>query len=239
MKARLTIALMGVLCLSASSSLFADSLPEGPKLDKVSFSLAEKQWVETSNAKVTVNVNAVLSAEALSKARGKIVSQLVKIASGDWHITKFYRSQDSSGLEKLTVLAEARVESSELSALNQKAKSASTPGMTYKIQGIAFSPSFAEEQKAKEALRQKLYQKIQSEISLLNSAFKEQHYTISKVLFSTGELPAPMPQMKSYARNPASIMMMAEANTASSVRVSNELKMNAFVTLASNRAEKP
>lgn len=238
MKKRLFFALVGLFHLTFCQSLLADALPGSPLvLDKVSFSLSAKQWVETKRAKVVINVNALMTAKDLSTARTKIMEQLQSIATGDWRLTRFQRSQDNSGLEKLYVLAEARVDSRELSLVNQNAKKQSSPGISYKVSNIVFSPSFVEQEQAKEALRKKLYVKIQDELTLLNASFKGQHYTVNQIVFTTGNQQLPVQAAQKYSRN-SSVMMLAETSGSSDFSVSNELRMNALVSLAATRSEK-
>ena len=86
------------------------------------FQVSSKQWVTTQTAILNVNINVTLNNADLVKARADIMDSLNKIAKGDWHLIEFDRSQDSSGLEKLYVQAQARVDQASLTDIYQNAK---------------------------------------------------------------------------------------------------------------------
>lgn len=209
------------------------------RLDKVIFQIAAKQWINAERALLLVDINATFNSADLVKARADIMATLNKIAPGEWHITDFNRDQDSSGLDKLAAVAEARVNSADLTNIYQNAKTVSKPGITYSINRVEFKPSLEEEQAAKKALRSALYEQINSEITSLNKALTNQHYTVHELIFTEGELEAGVLQAKAAARQPMMTMMANKPQNAPlpAVAVSNELVMNALVELASNRNE--
>lgn len=202
--------------------------PPAP-LDKVVFQISAKEWVTTQTALLTVNVNATLSNADLVKTRADIMDKLVKIASGEWHITQFDRSQDNSGLEKLYVAAQARVPQSTLTAVYQSAKDVSKPGATYTINSVEFRPSLEEVQQIKAKLRERLYQQVNDEVTRLNNVYTTQHYSVNRLyLLDTDSPPQPAPAtMKTM-----NTMVMSAAP---SITVSNELVMSAMIELASKR----
>ena len=112
--------------LSVQNSVYAKS---HTVLDKVTIGLSSEHWVKTESANLKVTINATLTNSSLMVMRQKIMANLNKIAKGDWHITQFSRSQDSSGLEKLYVNAEARVNQALLTNVNVKAKQVTQPGV--------------------------------------------------------------------------------------------------------------
>ena len=161
--AQLVMILIGILSLNTSLAHGHTS-----PLNRVHLALSEEAWVSTKTAKVMININATLDKNELAKARGKIRSQLQKIAKGDWHITQFNRRQSKSGLEQLNAMAEARVSESLLGQLYENAKSASKPGTTYRIQRIQFTPSLSEMNAVRATLRKRLYQAAKAELTRLN-----------------------------------------------------------------------
>ncbi len=130
--------------------------------------------VSTQTALVTVNINATLSNSDLVKARADIMDKLAKISAGDWHLTQFDRSQDSSGLEKLYVQAQARVAQANLTTNYQNAKSVSKPGASYEIGTIEFKPSLDEVQQVRAQLRERIYQQARDELARLNKVYTGQ-----------------------------------------------------------------
>ncbi|KTD62056.1 hypothetical protein [Legionella spiritensis] len=214
----------------------ATELPPAPRptLDKVAFQVTARQWVSTKTALVKVNINATLNQSDLVKARADIMSHLGKIASGEWHITQFDRSQDSSGLDKLYVEAQTRVPQASLTNIYQNAKSVSKPGATYKVSAVDFKPGLEEIQKVKAQLREQLYQLVNAEIARLNKVYTEQHYTVNRLVVTDGN--AQPVQPAAYKAREMNTMMLA-ASPAPALTVSNELIMTAVAEAASNRQE--
>ncbi len=203
------------------------------ELDKVMFQVSAKQWVSTQTALLTVNINATLTNADLVQARSDIMSKLAKIADGEWHLTQFDRSQDSSGLEKLSVIAQARVPQASLTSVYQNAKSVSKPGATYDINGIEFKPSLEEIQQIKSQLRGRLYQQVKDEVDRLNKTYAGQNYSVNRLVFFEGE---GMPPIEAKAAR-INMMVMAAPTPSPALTVSNELIMSAMVEAASNRGE--
>jgi hypothetical protein len=216
-------------CPAAYTDTFPPPYPAPMVLDEVNFQVTEKQWVTTQTALLMVNINVTLSDADLVKARTEIMGKLDKIASGDWHLTTFDRSQDSSGLEKLFVQAQARVKQESLTHIYQQAKAVTKPGASYEIANVEFKPSLDEVQQVKTALREKLYQKARDEMARLNQIYPGQTYTINQVMFDDGDA---MPRPKSSR---ATEGLVSYAAAAPSLTVSNELVMTAMVRAASTR----
>ena len=201
-----------------------------PELDKVQFQVSASQWVSTQTALLTVNINATLNNADLVQARADIMARLKKIADGEWHLTQFDRSQDSSGLEKLFVEAQARMPQASLTNIYQNAKDVSKPGATYTVSAVEFKPGLQEIQQIKSQLRERLYQQVNEEMARLNKVYSNQNYTVSKLSVADGEMQA-LPQFKAMQMQ----AMVAPAANISNLSVSNELIMSAFVEAGSNR----
>ena len=209
----------------------ADNLPcPQIKLDKINFQVSARQWVSTQTALLNVTVNATLANGDLVKARAELMDRLNKIAKADWHLLQFDRSQDSSGLEKLYVHAQARVNQEALTAIYQNAKSVSAPGAQYDIANVEFKPSLEEVQAGYSKVREQLYQLVNDELARMNKAYPSQNYTVSRIVFSAGD----NPPVQARANKGLNMVMMANA-AAPAVAVSNELVLNAFVQAAANR----
>ncbi len=205
-------------------------------LDKVLFQVSAKQWVTTQSALLGVNINVTLSNADLVKARSDIMERLNKIAAGDWHLIAFERSQDNSGLEKLYVQAQARVNQTALTDIYQNAKSVSVPGAKYEIGSVEFKPSLEEVQAVLVRVREQLYQQVNDELGRLNKIYPTQNYSVSNLVFVSGNNPPAQP-LRAYKEN--TMMTMAVGSAAPGampeVAVSNELTLTAVVEAASNR----
>ncbi|MDP1604156.1 MAG: hypothetical protein Q8M03_12930 [Legionella sp.] len=219
-----------VCSLFSGLSIAGDCSSHMP-LDKIVFNVSAKQWVSTQTALITVNVNATLSNADLVKARADIMTRLNKIAPGEWHLTQFERSQDSSGLEKLFVEAQARVPQASLTNIYQHAKDASQPGATYSINGVEFKPSLLEIQQVKSQVRDSLYRQVNDELARMNKVYPNQNYSVNRLYILEGDQP---PQPKAYQAREVSTMVMASAQ-APALTVSNEIVMSAVVEAGSSR----
>ncbi len=228
--------LVGILCLTLLVQIsFAEPppfIPPKPTLDKIGFQVSARQWVKTQSALIQININATLSNSNLVKARGEIMSDLKKIAQGDWHLVSFNRSQDSSGLEKLSVDASARVDQSQLTNIYKNAKSVSKPGLNYEVGSIEFKPSLEEIQKAKEQLRERLYQMVNEELARINKQYNSQAYSVFRVFFTEGDEVVPQ---KAYKSREMMNTMVMQGAAPQAMTVSNELTMSAIAEVASDR----
>lgn len=215
----------------------ADTIPiPPPPLDSIAFELSQKQWVQTKTALLTVEINATLSGGDVVQTRKTIMDKIAQIAKGDWHITRFDRSQDSSGLEKLSILAEIRLDQDKLTNVYTDAKKISKPGMNFAIQSVDFTPGLEDMQAARQALREQLYQKINEEMARINAAYKDQHYSLNKLNFSEGgniSINSPRTAKMNVLYGAAAPAPAASAD----IPVSNELIMTAAVEVASNRVK--
>jgi len=197
-------------------------------LDRVIYNVQVEQWASTDTAKVIVRVNATLNADQLAKAHDNIMTNLKKIADQtEWHITSYNRRKSQSGLEQLNVIAQARLAKNQLPPLRRKAKAVSKSGETYRIQDIRFTPSLAEIEKVRNALREKVYNQVKGEIAALNRVYPEQHYYLHNVNFLG---PQVMPQQKFRT---AAMMSAADVGSASGLQVSQKIVVQAKVVVAS------
>ena len=220
--------------LAVGSIVNAADLPlPAQQLDIVNFQMSAKQWVNTQTALLTVTLNATLGNSDLVKARADIMAKLTKIAPGDWHLTRFDRSQDGSGLEKLDARAEARVAQNALTQVYVNAKSVSKPGESYQIGAIEFKPSLEETEQARVQLRECLYQQAQEELARLNKLYTTQQYSLNNLVFVEGDDNTSVkPDFQTRVVN-----AMATGSGARAVTVSNELMITALVQVASNRLQ--
>lgn len=235
---RQVVAKMLILMAVTPFTFAADVvIPPQLVLDKVLFQISAKQWVTTQSALLGVNISVTLAKADLVKARADIMERLNKIAKGDWHLLAFDRSQDSSGLEKLDVQAQARVDQTALTDIYQNAKSVSIPGAKYEVASVEFKPSMEETQTVLAKVRDQLYQQVNDEIARMNKAYPMQNYSVSNLVFVSGDNP-PVQAPRAYqAKEMNSMMMMAGAAAAPALTVSNELTLTAMVEAASNRKQ--
>jgi hypothetical protein len=230
-----TILLSLLLGPLSSNMSWADTCPSSPciPLDKVAFQVSTKNWVSTQTALLVVDINVTLTKADLVQARADVMSRLNQIATGEWHLVQFDRSQDTSGLEKLTVQAQARIPQASLTDIYKNAKDVSKPGASYTINAVEFKPSLQEIQLIKSQMRQHLYQLVADELGRLNKTYSNQNYTVSSINIFDGEAPPVVQPVQAYGvMNKAG---MASAAQAPEIAVSNELTMSAMVEAGSTR----
>jgi uncharacterized protein YggE len=118
------------------------------------------------------------------------------IAKADWRLTSFNRSQDSTGLERWSAMFEARLPENELNGLNDNAKKVSKAGMQVTLGDINFTPTLAEMEAARSALRTQVYKNVSDQLAALNAALPGRGYRIGVINFATSEEePRPMPHV--------------------------------------------
>lgn len=170
----------------------------------VVYPIEVEQWVTTKTAKTNIEVNATLDKQQDTTIQQKIMQDLAKIAPAAWHVTRFNRSQSSSGLNTVQATVEARLSDTMLADLNSKVTKISKPGMKYKVVGIQFTPSFDEKQAARDSLRDKVYQRTKVELAKLNQLYPKQTFMLHQINFlSNTFMPRAMPTL--YANSVGSI----------------------------------
>ncbi len=228
---KLTRTFIGVIALISCSTVLASDIPE--PLNQVQLTLSAETWAKTSNARVIVIVEAVLSQSALANMHKSIENKLTKISNAaPWHITRFDRQKDKSDLERLTVVAEARLPESALVDARKQAEALSKEGEKFQISAIEFTPSLADMETAKQTVRDKIFAQAKLELNKLNALFPEQHYFLNWVNFNP-EMQAP------EAMRPVMAMRsLSSADAAPSVTVSDNVRMTAQVLFAAKIPEK-
>ena len=199
-------------------------------LDKVSMQLSAEQWASTDTALVTVTVDASLGSSDLATIHDQVTQNLTKLSPNvQWHVTQFDRSQGQSGLEQVTIKAQARIPDTNLANIRTQAKAISKPGEKYDISDIAYVPSLAEIEKVKQGLREKIYNSAKAELARLNQVYPQQNFKLYRIRFMYGATPqSPQPRT----------MVMAVSKmdaSAASLPVSNKVIMTAKVVFAAKQ----
>lgn len=220
-------ALFVVLLSVASFSYAGNDAP--PPLSKVQLQFSDQQWVSTKTAKVVINVSAALESSGLLELQQKVDQDLHSLNDADWHVTSFSRSQDSSGLERAVLQAEARLPEGDVASLREKVEALSKPGQKFTVLSIDYSPSFAELNDAKDQLRMKLYKRALEEVKVLNKLYAPQEYS----LYDFTMYNRAMPTMRKTVNAMANVMMDA-SQSGSTMEVSQQLEASANVVFASH-----
>lgn len=219
--------IIALLSFLIFNSAFATAVPLEPLLNKITLQLSAEQWVTTKNALVSVGVNASVAEIGLDKIQSQILDKLSKISNkGEWHIVSFNRSQDQSGLERVQVLAQARLPNNDLAGIRDRAKSISKPGETYTIDNVQLTPSEDELREANNVLRDMIYQQAKAELARINKNYPEQKYYVHDINF--------LNEVRPIAMSANALYMKGGESSAPALAVGDQLKVSATVVLAAN-----
>lgn len=209
--------------------------------DLISFDLSAEEWVTTKTARVVLNVEAAVNESNAGTLRAEMAKAIDGIAKADWRLTGFNRSQDQTGMERWSVVFEARLPEAALNGLSNGAKKASKAGMQIRVGAIDFSPSQEELESARAALRLRIVKTASEQLANLNTAMPGRQYRIAEITFSTGMIP---PMAGRMYRNKGLMAEMSVASAGSfaedrAQEISQKLTQNARVVFASSVLSAP
>lgn len=222
-------------CLLSASAIYADNTSNFEPLNKISMTFSAQQWATANTAKVSVVVNAALTEQQLANFQQKVQTHLQQLApSKGWHIVSFNQAKGSSGLQNVTVLAQARLPSHDLANLSTNAERLNAQGVNYKIATINFSPSFAQIQATKSAIRQTLYKQIQTELKTINQTYAPQTFHVYNITFQdqSSVQPRPLPITSMVAYSQVKRLGDGGMNHNTAVQVNQQVKLSAQVQFA-------
>ncbi|MDE2029585.1 MAG: hypothetical protein KGI97_03370 [Alphaproteobacteria bacterium] len=196
--------------------------------DTVTMTLSAENWVTTKTARVTLNIEASVSAATAARMRADMQKAAAEVAKGDWRLTGFTRAQDQTGLDRWSASFTARLPEADLGGLTEAAKKVSRAGMQVSVGPVSFTPTLEETEAARAALRAKLYKDAESQLAALNASLPGRAYRIAHISFNAGNPPfQPRPMFRAT--------MMANAAPQapeSGMERSEKLMMNAYITYA-------
>jgi hypothetical protein len=222
----LSTALLSILTIGSMAHAHAE---EAKPDDRVAFDITAEDWVTTKTARVAVNVEAAVSSANAGSMRADMIKSVNGLASGEWRLTGFNRSQDQTGLERWSASFEARLPEASLGGLGDNAKKLSKAGLQLSVGDIDFSPTLDEIEAVRSSLRASLYKKAVEQLATLNSTIAGRNFRISGIDFNSNEM-SPMPMRTAKAQP-----MMAMASAADSgytAERSEKIKQVAHVMLA-------
>ncbi len=180
MTARILFAVLFALSFAAPA-LAEETKPD----DIVAFDLSAEDWVTTKTAHVTVNVEAAVSATNAGSMREDMAKAVGDAAKGDWRLTNFTRTQDSTGLEHWSVSFDSRLPESALNSLPDSLKKASKAGMQMSVGDIDFSPTLDETEATRAGLRARLVKNAVEQVATLNTSLPGRSYRIAQIAFDS------------------------------------------------------
>ncbi|MDR3423874.1 MAG: hypothetical protein P4M13_02175 [Alphaproteobacteria bacterium] len=173
--------------------------------DTVSFDLSAEDWVTTKTAHVTLSVEASVSGDAEGSMRADMAKAVNAAAKADWRETGFARSQDQAGMERWSVVFDARLPESALNGLANAVKKSSKAGMQITVGDIDFNPTADEVEASRAALRAHILKEAGEQLAALNTTLPGRAYRIAQVTFGAESPPLPFRVMQKSMMAPAAM----------------------------------
>lgn len=151
----------------------------------------------------------------------------------DWRLSQFARSQDSAGLERWRVTAEARLPEKSLGGLDDRAKSLSQPGLQLRIAATQFMPTLDEREATLAKLRAALYAKAKAEAEQAAKTWPDRAYRVARVDFQ--QIGMPMARLAAQEAMPMAAGGGASFAPGDDLAVAQKLTLQATVTLAPSK----
>ena len=232
MKSKLiTILSVSVLATALTTSAFAlnDNC-----VNQVSMNFTAENWVNSETSLVNVALSASVPAAQVDQVTEAIKTKLAK-ASGkkDWRLINLARNESDSGLISITGQAVARLNNSELGALQTKLKSLNKPGEKYAIGNIDHQPDQKTINNAQAKLRTQLYGEVGQELKALNTALPSASspYEIHKINFnSVNKVSQPVMMYTASSVRGRTAQDTNRNNAADNSSISGKMTMSAYVT---------
>ena len=204
-----------------------------PPSDQILLQLQAESWVETATAKVVAVVETVLTGDQAGQQNRRVPPVLNDLAQGaEWRLTGFDRSRDASGLERVRIVAEARLADSDVAGIYDRAQKISKPGTQVTVASVEFQPTLAEREATAARLRAEIYRRAAEEAEKVAQLLPDRGFRVHRVDFSGGPVPPPMPRMaKAYAA-PAPEAASAAMDSGGGVNVSERMVLTATVVIA-------
>ena len=206
--------------------------------DEIVLQLAAEDWVETKTARVVAAADVAIAGENPASVRERMLDALKKLSpDADWRLSQFARSQDSAGLERWRVTAEARLAEKSLGGLDDRAKSLSQPGLQLRIAATQFTPTLEEREATLSKLRAKLYDQAKQEAEQAAKTWPDRAYRVARVDFQQTPQNSSGPMMR---MTPEAMPAMAASGggdmfSGGDVAVAQKLMLQATVTLSPSK----
>jgi uncharacterized protein YggE len=222
----IVLAILSLLSFAAQ----AQEVPR-PQDDRITFDLSAEDWVTTKTAHVIITVEAAVSGNNAGSMRADMAKAVNDLAKSDWRLTSFNRSQDQTGLERWSANFETRLPENQLNGLGDTAKKASKAGMQLTVNDIDFSPTIAEMEAARAAVRTQIYKDANDQLAALNAAMPGRTYRISWINFGGDDGASPLPHVM---RGPVAMGMMMKSNASADAAASQPMERAEKVTLTAH-----
>lgn len=229
---------LSIVSVLASSSLALACPHNNMNNNTVTLPLSAQTWVKSQTAKVIVELNASLKQKQVLDLPKKLHKNLHKLADQNWHITHFNKESAKSGLDKVTIQAQTRLDNQAILKLKKQLKDVSEAGMTYHLKKVDYKPSFKQLQHNRAQLRQSIYKQAQQESNSLQKTYNNRHPHIQSINFIPGLLKHdgghPNPRQLNMVRLAGASNGNHSQTQSAAFPISQKLKQKAIVKIQLN-----
>lgn len=227
---RAKIALLAALMMTLAA-LPAAAQIIAPR-DEIVLNLSAEAWVETKTARVVAVADVAIAGENRGAVRDRMLAALKKLSpEADWRISQFNRNQDSAGLERWRVSAEARLPEAALGGLDDRARQVSQPGLQLRVQAVQFTPTLEEHEATLAALRNRLYAQAKEEAARVAKQWPERNFRVARIEIG-GSGYQPMARDRIMPAAPMAGSASASQDAGDAVSVAQKVVLQAVVTLS-------
>ena len=202
----------------------------------VTLPISAQTWVKSPTAKVIIELNASIKDQQVLHLPSQLQNTLHKLADQEWHVTHFDKDTDKSGLNKIVIDAQTRLDNEALLKLKKQLKNVSQAGMTYHLKKVDYEPSHQQLKNNRAQLRQSIYHQAHQEAQRLQKTYSNKKIHVQSINFVPGLM-----QKGGHRPNPRQLKMVRlagghnEAQQQSSsptFPISQRLKQKAIVKIS-------
>lgn len=200
---------------------------------EVSFTIEEA--IVSDTVKVTISANLAGKAEDTTDVRTQITTALKGVLDVEWAFTKLDRREDSSGLERVSATATARIPEGQVAGLASKARAASVAGLKLTVGSVDYSPAASKVEEVIKGLRRKLYALAQEEANILQETAGQDasgKWRVNSVSFAPQAYNSPFNVARSYSGNVTASLEAAGGGAPEGLDLTQKVSLTAQVTLA-------
>lgn len=170
--------------------------------DSLRFKLFAQKTITQEDARLTLEVNALVStAEQTPNAlRQRIRTALARLIPADWAFSAIQRGGEAVGYERVKLTASARVATSELYNLDERARQASTEGLSLRDPTVSYALPSARVTETVQALRLEILEDVKRQIGEFN-ATTGRSWRIGDIAFGVRDARAEFRSGKGAYRN--------------------------------------
>lgn len=206
--------------------------------DTLSFKLFAQKTISQEDARLSITVNALVSTaeQTPNELQQRIRAALASLVEAEWAFSAIQRGGEAVGYERVKLTASARVAITELYNLDERARQASTEGLSLRDPTVSYALPSARVTATVQALRLEIVEDVKRQILEFNAATGRQ-WRIGELSFGVRDARAEMRSGKgAYRSSDDSIADLFSDSGEEGITGSERISLLADVTLRANPA---